>query len=483
MSIVLLVDDEAPIQHAFQRAFRSADITIRTASTAAEAIEAIRREPPDAILLDVHLPDASGLETYERIRQIDARVPVIMITGHGTTDLAIEAMKAGAFDFLLKPLELNDVRDAIDKAVRSNAFMRRPATMPEVEPTPVDGDLLVGRCPAMQEVYKAIGRVAATDTTVLILGESGTGKELVARAIYHHSLRVNRSFVAINCGAIPESLIESELFGHEKGAFTGAERKRIGKFEQAAGGTIFLDEVGELPLSAQVKMLRVLQEQRFERVGGNETVLTDVRILAATNQDLNRAVADGQFRKDLYFRLNVFNITLPPLSARGSDLPRLVEHYVRSFAIELSRPVLVVSDEAMAALTAYPWPGNVRELQSILKQAMLQSRGEVLLADFLPAQVFQRHGALQTTSAPSGLFDWDAFVQERLATGSETLYAEGLARMEREVLMRVLQHTAGNQLQAAKLLGITRGSLRNKIRTHGINIGRDVWSDDDHADS
>lgn len=480
MPTVLLIDDEAAIAHAFRRAFRDTNVSLRVASTAEEAVREWTAERTDVVVMDVHLPDASGLETFRRFRQLDARTPIILITGHGTTDLAIEAMKEGAFEFLLKPLELKDVRDLIDRAFRSSQLMRVPALMPEVEPTPTQGDLLIGRCPAMQEVYKAIGRVAATGASVLILGESGTGKELVARAIYQHSRRADQPFVAVNCGAIPESLIESELFGHERGAFTGAERKRIGKFEQATGGTIFLDEIGELPLLAQVKMLRVLQEQCFERVGGNETVHTDVRVIAATNIDLEKMVNEGLFRKDLYYRLNVFNISLPPLRERGDDLPLIVDHFVRRIVADFGSPVQHIEPKAMEILRAYPWPGNVRELQSVLKQALLHARGPVLLADFLPAQVTIRPRSTSNDSSSS--FDWDAFVQEHIQSGSETLYAEMLARMERELLVRVLRHTSGNQLQAARILGITRGSLRNKIRMLGISIEHSVWSDDDHTE-
>jgi two-component system, NtrC family, response regulator AtoC len=481
---LLVVDDEPAIQHAFQRAFRGGDITLRTAGTAAEAVAEVARNRPDVVVLDVRLPDASGLDTFHRIHQIDARIPVILVTGHGTSDLAIEAMKEGAFEYLLKPLELAQLREVIDRAVRSSRLMRTPAAMPEVEPAPPTGDLLVGRCAAMQEVYKAVGRVARQDVTVLILGESGTGKELVARAVYQHSGRADRPFLAINCGAIPANLIESELFGHEKGAFTGADRRRIGKFEQASGGTVFLDEVGELPPLAQVKLLRVLQERQFERVGGNEVVRADVRVIAATNANLEQMVESGRFRKDLYFRLNVFTVKLPPLRERGDDVPLLITHFVRRFAQELDRPVREVAPEALAVLLAYPWPGNVRELQSVLKQALLHCRGATLLADFLPAQVTSRQPSAPTEghTAPSGAFDWDTFVADRIAAGSEELYAETLERMERELLVRVLRHTGGNQLQAAKILGITRGSLRGKIRALGISISREVWSDDDQGD-
>jgi two-component system nitrogen regulation response regulator GlnG len=362
--------------------------------------------------------------------------------------------------------------------------------MPEVEESLPSSDVLLGRCPAMQEVYKAIGRVAAQDVAVLILGESGTGKELVARALYQHSKRAEKPFLAVNCGAIPETLLESELFGHERGAFTGAERRRIGKFEQCHGGTIFLDEVGEMSPLTQTKMLRLLQEQRFERVGGSETVQTDVRVIAATNANLEKMAEDGRFRKDLYFRLNVFAITLPPLRERGDDVAMMINHYIRRFGQELGKPVRDLAPEALETLRNYPWPGNVRELQSVLKQSLLHMHGSVLLADFLPAHIRRPASAIETpngteltTPTVGGLFDWDVFVASRIGAGTENLYAETLERMERELLVRVLRHTDGNQLQAARILGITRGSLRNKIRTLGISIARSVWSDDDQGDS
>src|SRR4051794_20989256 len=338
MPVILVVDDEPAIQHAFQRAFRGGDVTLRSAGTAADALEQIGRDRPDVVVLDVHLPDAEGLETFHRIRAIDARIPVILITGHGTTDLAIEAIKEGAYEYLLKPLELSELLAVIGRALQTSRLMRVPARMPEIEDAPSVGDLLLGKCPAMQEVYKAIGRVAGQDVTVLILGESGTGKELVARAIYQHSKRADRTFLAVNCAAIPEPLLESELFGHEKGAFTGAERRRVGKFEQCHGGTMFLDEVGEMTPLTQAKILRIIQEQRFERVGGTETVQTEGRIIAATTADLERMAEDGRFRKDLYFRLNVFTIKLPPLRERGDDVGLLVDHFLRRFGNELGKP-------------------------------------------------------------------------------------------------------------------------------------------------
>jgi two-component system, NtrC family, response regulator AtoC len=476
---LLIIDDEPSILHAFRRGFRDAGLNVHTAASAEEGLRVVEESRPDVVILDVHLPDASGLETFERIRACDARIPVILVTGHGTTDLAIQAMKRGAFDYLLKPLDLPQMRELVMRACASSRLMHVPAVVADQETASERADVLVGRCSGMQEVYKAIGRVAATDATVLILGDSGTGKELVARAIYQHSKRSERPFLAINCAAIPESLLESELFGHEKGAFTGAERKRIGKFEQCTGGTLFLDEIGEMTPMTQAKLLRLLQDQSFERVGGNETVRTDVRLIAATNADLEKFVANGRFRGDLYFRFNVFTIRLPPLRERGEDLRLLVDYYLTRFARELERPISALAPEAFELLKRYRWPGNVRELQSVLKQSILQTTGNVLLADGLPAAI-QSVAAEQL--APAAVFDWEGFVHSRIQAGSEDLYAESLAVMEREVLVRVLRHTDGNQLQAARILGITRGSLRTKIRALNISIERSVSSEDDQMD-
>lgn len=483
---LLLVDDEPAIQHAFRRAFAKENLQVRTVGTAAEALAEVDAFQPDVVVLDIHLPDATGLELFHQLHARDARLPIILITGHGTTDLAIEAIKEGAFEYLLKPLELSELRTLIERAVQSSRLMRQPASMPEVETPPPGGDWLLGRCPAMQEVYKAIGRVARQNVTVLIRGESGTGKELVARAIYQHSLRANQPFLAINCAAIPEALLESELFGHEKGAFTGADRKRIGKFEQCHGGTLFLDEIAEMTPLTQAKVLRLLQEQSFERLGGNQTIHTDVRILAATNADLEALVEQGRFRKDLYFRLNVFTIWLPPLRERGEDIDLLIDHFSRRYARELGKPLQHITGQTRAILHAYPWPGNIRELQSVLKQALLQMQGPVLLPEHLPPSLVRSEPIISTSasineqlSSATTVSDWQNFIQERLAAGSENLYAECLERMERELIVAVLRHTDGNQVQAARLLGITRSSLRNKIRALGIAIVRTIGHEDE----
>ncbi len=478
MPTLLVIDDETPILHAFGRVFRAPDVQLLTATTAAEGLDLLARERPDAVLLDINLPDESGLKAYGRLREIDARVPVLFITGHGTTDQAIEAMKLGAFDFLMKPLDVKSLRELVGRAFEISRLMRVPALVAgqEAAPEGAPSDVLVGRCPAMQDVYKAIGRVASQPVTVLILGESGTGKELVARAVYQHSGRAHAPFLAINCAAIPEALLESELFGHEKGAFTGAERRRIGKFEQCTGGTLFLDEIGDMTPLTQTKLLRVLQDQTFERVGGNETIRTDVRLIAATNHDLEKLVAEGEFRKDLYYRLSSFTIKLPPLRERGEDVTLLVDHFLRRFSRELNKEAKVVAPEALEVLRKYHWPGNLRELQSVLKQALLHASGPILLPGFLPPL-----GGAEAAALAEGADgrDWDAFIGGRLEAGSQDLYAELMGQVERHLLTRVLTHTGGNQLQAAKILGITRGSLRTKIRALGITIGRSVSADDE----
>ena len=478
MAKILVIDDEPSILHAFRRAFNDPNDTLLTAPDAEEGLALVAREQPDVIVLDLNLPDASSLDAYRQVRGLDARIPVIFITGHGTTETAIEAMKQGAFDYLLKPLELDQVRDLVERAAEISRLGRVPAVVPdEAAAAGTKADVLIGRSPAMQEVYKAIGRVAPQDLAVLILGESGTGKELVARAIYQHSRRASGSFLAVNCAAIPETLLESELFGHEKGAFTGADRRRIGKFEQCSGGTLFLDEIGDMTPLTQAKLLRVLQDGRFERVGGNETIWADVRIIAATNRDLTQMAAAGEFREDLYYRLGVVTITLPPLRDRIKDVPLLIDHFLKRFSPEMGKEVAQIAPDALESLLRYPWPGNLRELQSVLRQALLRAQGSVLLADFLSPMV---RGEAPPEAGPRfAAVDWEEFLDERLRDGSQDLHAEALTLMERSLLTRVLRFTRGNQLQAAKILGITRGSLRTKIRTLGITIERSVGSSKD----
>jgi two-component system, NtrC family, nitrogen regulation response regulator GlnG len=475
MPKLLVVDDEPSILHFFRRAFPGPDVTLLTAATAAEGFAAASRERPDVVVLDINLAGESGLEMYRRVRELDPKIPVIFITGHGTADTAIEAMRLGAYEYLLKPLELDHLTDLIERAFEISRLMRVPATLPEAGAPTTASDALVGRCAALQDVYKAIGRVAPQDVTVLILGESGTGKELVARAIYHYSKRAEKPFLAINCAAIPENLLESELFGHEKGAFTGADRRRIGKFEQASGGTLFLDEIGDMSPLTQTKILRVLQGQEFERVGGNEPIRADVRVVAATNRDLGKMVAEGTFRGDLYYRLNVYTITLPPLRERGEDLPLLVDHFVRRFGPELGKGVREVSAEAMEVLRRYPWPGNVRELQSVVKQTLLGTTGPVILPDFLPPAV--RRGETGA-EAPFDFGGLTAYAEDQLRGGTTSLYADYQTLADRHLLGLVLRHTGGNLSQASRLLGITRATLRAKLAALGMRAERPATDED-----
>ena len=485
MPTLLVIDDNRTVSHMVTRAFENDGVDVLSAQTAAEGVQLVRDAKPDTVLLDIVLPNISGLEVFHEIHKIDPKLPVIFITAGGTSETAIEAMKLGAYDYLLKPLNLPKLKELVRSALDTRHRMQVPVGLAAGDTHAGLADIFVGRSDAALEVYKAIGRVASQDVTVLIRGESGTGKELVARAIYQHSGRAKGPFMAVNCAAISDSLLESELFGHEKGSFTGADSRRIGKFEQCSGGTIFLDEVGDTSPQLQSKMLRLLQQQQFERVGGNQTIQTDVRIIAATNRPLEEMIEDGSFRKDLFFRLNVFTITIPPLRERRDDLLLLVEYFLTKFRGELGHPEIEgIAPEAVELLQNYDWPGNVREMQSILRKAILNSAGPVIVLKDLPSEVRGGRHAFRSAApseAPDGSPDSDLrpYVESRINAGTEELYAEALERMERFLITRVLEQTEGNQSQASRMLGITRGSLRNKIRSLGIKINQVVLSESD----
>ena len=376
MPRLLLIDGEpAETPKQLRRAFSGPTYCVSVARTGAGGLERTRAKPPDVLILNLELPDRPGLDIYRAIRRLDAEIPVIFTMAAKTTDEAIDAMKLGAFDCLFKPFEFHQLERIVRKALNARRQMRDPVIVSKTRPDSGIEAGLIGSCPCMCEVYKAIGRVAAQNVPVLITGESGTGKELVALALYHHSARARASFRTVNCAAIPETLLESEMFGHEKGSFTDAIRRRIGKFEQCDGGTLFFDEIGEMPPALQAKILRLLQEQTFERVGGNEVVRTNVRLIAATNRDLKEDSANGRFRSDLYYRLSVFTIHLPPLRERGDDLSILVQYFLHRFSVELKRDAGRDLGRGFQALREYHWPGNVRELQSVLKQALVRSSG------------------------------------------------------------------------------------------------------------
>jgi two-component system, NtrC family, nitrogen regulation response regulator GlnG len=473
---LLVIDDEESVRYSFRRIFGKEGMTVLTAPTAAEGLEAVREQQPDVVVLDIQLPDRSGLDVFHDIHALDAKRPVIFITAHGTADTAIEAMKGGAFDYLVKPLDVERLGQIIERAFEAARLMHVPAVLPAEEPA---ADRILGRAPAMQEMSKLIGRAAPQDVNVLILGESGSGKELVARALYSHSRRADEPFLAINCAAIPEALLESELFGHEEGAFTGATRRRVGKFEQCDGGTLFLDEIGDMAPAVQAKMLRVLQEQSFQPLGGTRTVKTDVRVLAATNHDLERDVVEGRFRKDLYYRLKVVSIHVPPLRERRADIPELAHHFLFAFNREMGREFHGFDPEALALFQEYDWPGNVRELQGAIKEAMLRATGHLILAEFLPEALCHPHPAPAPSPATGSesLPDIQALVKSLLERDAKDIYTQVVRAVERVLLSQVLRKTNYHQGQASEILGLNRSTLRYKLRELGISLGRVIADD------
>ncbi|MFA6543662.1 MAG: sigma-54 dependent transcriptional regulator [Limisphaerales bacterium] len=480
MDKLLLIDDEADVQYSFRRIFDSPAIELHTASSGEEGLRLVPKLRPDLVLMDIRMGTGmNGLETLRRLRQSDARLPVIMMTAYGTTQAAIEAMKLGAYDYLLKPFDVPKLKQLVADALKTARAMRQTVSYePLLESE--DYDLgIVGRSALMQEVFKLIGQTAGTDATVLITGESGTGKELVARAIYSHSRRAEQPFLAINCAAIPENLLESELFGHEKGAFTGAAAQRVGKFEQCNGGTIFLDEIGDMSLPTQTKILRVLQNGAFERVGGNQTVKVDVRVIAATNKPLEEAVAARAFREDLFYRLNVVRIHLPALRQRRDDIRLLVDYFLRKHARAQARPMGAIHPEALAILERHHWPGNVRELENVIQRSLVVGKSGAIMACDLPAEVTTERpapGVVPAQPVRSGGEEAEATATQDVAVMARALFnwartqpkLKVLPAVERELVICALAETQGNQVQAAKLLGITRATLRKRIEKFGI---------------
>ncbi|VTR92960.1 response regulator with -like aaa-type and dna-binding domains : Response regulator with CheY-like receiver, AAA-type ATPase, and DNA-binding domains OS=Singulisphaera acidiphila (strain ATCC BAA-1392 / DSM 18658 / VKM B-2454 / MOB10) GN=Sinac_1278 PE=4 SV=1: Response_reg: Sigma54_activat: HTH_8 [Gemmata massiliana] len=465
MPTLLVVDDEPSVCYSIARLFGDETTRVVTAGTVAEGIRAFRSERPEVVVLDLLLPDGTGLQAFEAIRAISPKQPVVFITAHGTTTTAIEAMKQGAFDYLIKPLDFTRVANILRRAFEAAHLMQVSPVVPVLEPR----EQLVGRAPVIQEVCKQIGRVAPQDVNVLILGESGTGKELVARAVYHHSKRSDKPFLAINCAALPESLIESELFGHERGAFTGADRARIGKFEQCQDGTIFLDEIGDMPLAAQAKVLRLLQDQTFERVGGRESIRTHVRVIAATNQNLEKRIAAGLFRADLFYRLQGVTIALPALRDRPEDIAELAHHFLFLFNQELGLNVQGFDPAALDCLRAHRWPGNIRELQAVLKETMLRATGAILLPEFLPPALRGQSIVRATAPATSGEMDVSKLIEDLVARGENDLHARVVTAVERILFDRVLHATNGHLGKAAERLGLNRSTLRYKLRDTGLS--------------
>lgn len=467
MSKILVVDDEPNILGAFAELLGALGHETVTETRADSALARLEHEVFDLAILDICLPGMDGLEALRQIKARQLKLPVIIVTGQGTMETAIEATRRGAFDYQLKPFDPEEVLRSVERALSSARMMKgRVAVGPEPDSS---GEAIVGRCPSMQQIFKAIGRVAATDVTVLICGESGTGKELIARAIHQHSLRDGQPLVTVNCAAIPETLLEAELFGHERGAFTGAVGRRIGKFEQADGGTVFLDEIGDAPLGIQVKILRVLQEMKFERLGGNETVHSDVRVLAATNRDLESAIASGGFRPDLYHRLNVVTLHVPPLRDRREDIPLLGDYFLGRFAKELNFDKPLLADDAMHLLLNYSWPGNVRELEHRLRRAVIFTRGYPIQAADLSFGQPSRSDRQQLGTDDSAAGRWEDLVHKYLdAYRGPRAHEELVETVEKLLLAEALKRTSGNQTHAARLLGLPRATFLSKVEKHDL---------------
>ena len=475
MSKLLLIDDEADVQYSFRRIFDSPEIELTTASSGEEGLKLIPKLKPDLVLMDIRMGGINGLETLRRIRQIDSKLLVILMTAYGTTQTAIEAMKLGAYDYLLKPFDVPKLKEIVANALKAARDMKQVVSyQPLLEEEDYEQGI-VGRSEPMQQVFKLIGQLAATDATALITGESGTGKELVARAVYHHSNRSQKPFLAVNCAAIPEQLLESELFGHERGAFTGATNQRIGKFEQCNGGTIFLDEIGDMTPATQTKILRVLQSGTYERVGGNQPIRVDVRVIAATNKPLEQAVAARQFREDLFYRLNVVRIHIPPLRERREDIRLLVNYFLKTFAREQQGKPKSIAANVIKALEKHHWPGNVRELENVIRRALVMAKGDAILLSDLPPEVTGQVGGGATPPPVSAGVTGENVANDAAVLARQLFQwarrdpkLKVIPTVERELVIQALKETNNNQVQAAKLLGITRATLRKRVEKHGI---------------
>ncbi len=474
MSKVLVIDDDDQLRKSFNKLLTEEGYQVYSAASGEAGLDIIRNQIPDLVILDMRLPGMNGFETFKEINQTEPKLPVIIMTAYSTTETAIEATKLGAFDYILKPFDIPDMLAVIKQAIEAGRFMRSPVDM-DIEPDKASREAIIGRSIPMQEVYKSIGRVSSTDATVLIRGDSGTGKELAARAIYQHSLRADKPFLVINCVAIPESLLESELFGYEKGAFTGAAHRRVGKLEQADGGTIFLDEIGDMQFSLQAKMLRLLQEKSIERIGGRETIPVDVRIIAATNRNLEAAIENGRFREDLYYRLKVVTIWLPPLNERADDIPLLTRYFLSRYSSELGMDNPGITMEAQAILNNYLWPGNVRELANTVHKAVIFNRGAPVSQDDI-RQAITEKGVGNGVSRESHDETFRKLIQHELTihNGKTNLFDTCMDRIASIIISEALNLTDGNRSKAAQILGLSRPTLHSKIEKFNLKFETSV---------
>jgi two-component system response regulator AtoC len=460
---ILVVDDEPNLRRVLSAQLERDGYDVHTAEDGEQALQILKEHHLDLVITDLRMPKVDGMELLRRALELDDELPVVMITAHGTVDNAVEALKTGAFDYLTKPFDQAEVRAIVRKALRTRDLSAAEATRPESDAREVARYGIIGASPSILELYAVLDRVADTPTTVLITGESGTGKELVARALHENSSRRDKPFIKVNCAAIPKDLMESELFGHERGAFTGAVGSKPGRFELASGGTLFLDEIGSIPVEMQVKLLRALQESEFERVGGVKTIRVDVRLVAATNSDLKREIAAGAFREDLYYRLNVVPIRLPSLRERATDIPLLVKHFIDKFNARLKKHVSGVEADTEAHLVSYPWPGNIRELENVIERAVLFSDGSELKVLDLPSEVRDAStpepSAAQPASEASVLAAVDGLKEQVKAA---------MSRLERELIVKALDQTSSNVTHAARLLKISRKGLQLKMKELGL---------------
>jgi len=478
-SKLLILDDDVTTLNLLKNFFAESTMDLYLESDAARALDCMKKEHPNVALLDLRIPGSNGMEILRQAKSIDPGMSVIIMTGYTSTQTAIEAMKSGAFDIVSKPFDLNNLKKLVQKAMESNQLSRKvrfTRNIAHLSEAPFDEDLMVGSSPEMMEIWKMVGRVADSVATVLVTGETGTGKELLARAIYTNSVRRNRPFLAVNCAALPENLLESELFGHEKGAFTDAHSRKIGKFEQCSGGTIFLDEIGEMSLTNQGKLLRVLESQEFERVGGNETIKVDVRVIAATNRSLLTAVKEKTFRLDLFYRLRVITFFLPPLRERPEDIPLLIDLFLRKYSHKHGKPVKELSQEAYDLLQNYRWEGNIRELQNAINSAIVLSSGSVLTPEDFPElncvdDVAKMVGQLSDSTPHVELFRtilgpiFDSICRKNRGN----VYDAVNSGMEQALIELALDSTDKNQVLAAKLLGISRNKLRDRIERFSLH--------------
>ncbi len=449
-AVILVVDDDKNISKMIEATLRKEKkYEIRTALSGEACLNVIREERPDLVLLDIQMPGIDGIETLKRVKEENSLIPVIMMTAHGTIERAVESMKLSAYDFLTKPFNRDRLLVTINNALLNSSLRREVDELRSELKDKYAFENIIGESGVMQDVFQSVSKVVDSNVTVLIQGESGTGKELIARAVHYHSSQRNgKPFVAVNCSALPESLLESELFGHEKGAFTGATARRVGKFEQANGGTIFLDEIGLMSSATQSKLLRVLQEREFERVGGNELVKVDVRVISATNKDLEEAMKNGEFREDLYYRISVFPIKLPPLRDRKEDIPPLAGYFLKKFNAQEGKKIESISGDALDLMMAYNWPGNVRELENAIERATVLSDGPEIQANDLPAAV-------------------KAIGEKRIYESDSTL-ANWIERLEEKALRQALLECEGNISKTAKKLGIGRATIYRKAKKYGL---------------